>query len=549
MTIPAVTAALANRTGTAVDKAARAARRKTLTDVRRLIAAIDVEEDDLLRQRERDEHKSTVITSVILVLGTIVAAVLALFVNQKLDAALLDRRLALVNAERANRQLQDQAVELETQADAAQRAAADADLANEQAQVARRAAQESERRAERLQAATEAFSGALALAEVATLVVDQAMAALNADSGALGGYNQKAEAMRFVAVRNVSTANVGHTVSIADEGPLTETIRTGQPILLPTAAEIAARYPNIIGAHKLDEVQAIACFPLAYGGTTLGSLLVRWKATRALSTFEVSFMTALSRIAAEAFDRGRLFDAERDARTEAEAANRAKAAFLASMSHELRTPLQAALGFAQLVRSEVYGPINEAQAEALGRVERSQTHLTHLIDDILDFARLEAGRVRLTLEPVSIADVFSDVTPLVESQAAAKELTLRLMAPSVPLRVLVDRQRLQQVMVNLIGNAIKFTREGGTIAVTALRAGGRGLIQVCDDGTGIPADRLTLIFEPFVQVDDSLTRTQPGTGLGLAISRDFARAMGGDITVESVLGNGSTFTVVLPTSV
>jgi signal transduction histidine kinase/CHASE3 domain sensor protein len=549
ITIPAVTNALANRTGTAVDVDARAARRKTLVDVRRLIAAVDGEEDDLLRQREQDEGRSTVVTSAILLLGTIIAAVLALFVNQNLDSALRDRRLALADAEQANSQLQDQAVELETQAEVAQTAAADAELSSEQAQAARRAAQESERRAERLQAATEAFSGALALAEVAKLVVDQAMEALNADSGALGGYNPAAEALRYVAVRNVSTANVGHTISIKDEGPLTETVLTGQPILLPTATEIAARYPGIVDAHKLDRVQSIACFPLAYGGVTLGSLLVRWQSTRALSTFEVSFMNALSRIAAEAFDRARLFDAEREARTEAEAANRAKAAFLASMSHELRTPLQAALGFAQLVRSQVYGPINDAQAEALGRVERSQTHLARLIDDILDFARLEAGRVRLKLEPVAIADVFSDLAPLVESQATAKELTLTMVAPATPFRVLVDRQRVQQVMVNLVGNAIKFTPEGGRIMVTALRAGERGLIQVCDNGVGVPPDRLTLIFDPFVQVDDSLTRTQPGTGLGLAISRDFARAMGGDITVESVLGQGATFTAVLPTAV
>ncbi|MEO7083098.1 MAG: ATP-binding protein [Gemmatimonadaceae bacterium] len=549
VTIPTVTASLANRTGIAVDSTARAARRRTLNEVRRLIGAVQVGEDNILRARERDERESTLITSAILLLGTIIAAVLALIVNQNLDAALRDRRVALADAEQANLQLQDQAVELETQADVAQSAAAEAEHASEQAQIARRAAQESERRAERLQAATEAFSGALALAEVAKLVVDQAMEALAADSGALGGFNASAEALRFVAVRNVSTANVGHTVSIKDEGPMTETVRTGQPVLLPTAAEIAARYPGIVGAHKLDQVESIACFPLAYGGLTLGSLLVRWQRPRALSSYEVSFMAALSRIAAEAFDRARLFDAEREARTEAEGANRAKAAFLASMSHELRTPLQAALGFAQLVRSEVYGPINQAQAEALGRVERSQTHLARLIDDILDFARLEAGRVRLKLEPVAIADVFTDLAPLVESQAAAKELVLKLEPPATSFRVLVDRQRLQQIMVNLVGNAIKFTPEGGRIAVTAFRAGDRVLIQTCDNGVGVPADRQALIFEPFVQVDDSLTRTQPGTGLGLAISRDFARAMGGDITVESVLNQGSTFTVMLPTSV
>src|SRR5205085_3821428 len=135
------------------------------------------------------------------------------------------------------------------------------------------------------------------------------------------------------------------------------------------------------------------------------SLLVRWKTPRALTPTDVSFMNALSRIAAESFDRARLFDAEREARTQAEGANRAKAAFLASMSHELRTPLQAALGFAQLVRSQVFGPINDEQSEALARVERSQTHLARLIDDILDFARLEAGRVRVLVEAVPVKEI------------------------------------------------------------------------------------------------------------------------------------------------
>jgi signal transduction histidine kinase len=257
-------------------------------------------------------------------------------------------------------------------------------------------------------------------------------------------------------------------------------------------------------------------------------------------------MSAMSRIATETFERARLFDAERNARAAAEAANRAKATFLASMSHELRTPLNAALGFASLVRSGVYGAVNEQQSEVLSRVERSQTHLAHLIDDILDFARLEAGRVRVKLEPVRVLDVISDLAPLVEPQATAKKIELSLLPPQESLRVSADRQRLQQILVNLVGNAIKFTPELGTIRVGARAVDEKVVIQVQDTGVGIPADRLQSIFEPFVQVDAGLTRTVAGAGLGLAISRDLARAMGGDLTVESELGKGSTFSVTLP---
>jgi signal transduction histidine kinase len=260
----------------------------------------------------------------------------------------------------------------------------------------------------------------------------------------------------------------------------------------------------------------------------------------------MNFMYALSRIAGEAFDRARLFEAERAARATAETANRAKTAFLASMSHELRTPLQAALGFAQLVRSGVYGPVNAQQAEVLGRVERSQTHLAMLIDDILDFARLEAGKVRVERESVALTGVFADLPPAVEPQALSKRVQLTIEPPDESLRVRGDPHRIQQILINLVGNAIKFTASGGTIRVSATRAEQCALVRVSDTGTGIPADRLEAIFEPFVQVDTGFTRTTPGTGLGLAISRDLARAMQGDLTVESELGKGSTFTLSLP---
>jgi signal transduction histidine kinase len=142
--------------------------------------------------------------------------------------------------------------------------------------------------------------------------------------------------------------------------------------------------------------------------------------------------------------------------------------------------------------------------------------------------------------------VINDLGPLVEPQAAAKSIALALLPPEESLRVAADRQRLQQILVNLVGNAIKFTPQDGTIRVGARNIDGKVHIQVQDTGVGIPRDRLQAIFEPFVQVDAELTRTASGAGLGLAISRDLARAMGGDITVESTVGEGSTFSVVLP---
>jgi signal transduction histidine kinase len=316
--------------------------------------------------------------------------------------------------------------------------------------------------------------------------------------------------------------------------------------VLSSRASVTERFPVILPAHAADGIEAVAAFPMETGGQVQGGLLVRFSKPRTLSAVDRSVMSALSRIAAEALDRARLFDAERAARAAAEAANRAKAAFLASMSHELRTPLQAALGFAQLMRSGMYGPVNDEQAEVLGRVERSQLHLARLIDDILDFARIEAGRVRINLEPVPIAHVFADLAPLVEPQAAAKRVTLTFVPAPARLRATADGHRLQQILINLVGNAIKFTPEAGTVRVEAMRDGARAKIRVSDTGLGIPADRLQSIFEPFVQVDAEFTRTASGAGLGLSISRDLARMMNGDLTVESGLGKGSTFSVSLP---
>jgi signal transduction histidine kinase/CHASE3 domain sensor protein len=518
--------------------------KRLMDDARRLVADLDGTEEELLLARQKAEEGANYILSGLLILGTLVASLLALLVNRNFDRALVDRREALRDSQSANERLQEQAIELEYQAEAAQSAAAEAEHATETAQHARLAAEESERRAERLQVATEALSGALSRTEVANLIVDQAMAALGAQSGALAAL--EGDRLCFVAVRGVSMLKVGETVPLDAERPLPTAVRTGQPVVLTGADAVRERFPAIVPAHLVDGIEALAAFPMESSGRVLGGLVVRFRHPRTLGAVDRSFMNAMSRIAAEAFDRARLFDAERDARAAAEAANRAKAAFLASMSHELRTPLQAALGFAQLMRSGLYGPVTDEQAEVLGRVERSQTHLARLIDDILDFARLEAGRVRINLGPVDVSDVFDDLAPIVGPHAKAKGIVLDVTSPSQRIGVQADRHRLQQILINLVGNAIKFTSEGGKIVVVARLDDARATISVTDSGVGIPADRLQSIFEPFVQVDSEFTRTASGAGLGLAISRDLARMMGGDLTVESELGKGSVFSVSLP---
>ena len=519
--------------------------KRRMDEARRHVAALQASEENALEERQRSEDIWRRAAVLILTIGTLIAGLLALLVNRNFDRALRDRRVALDETQAANDRLQEQAVELEQQAEAAQLAAFEAEQATEQAQVALHAAEESERRGERLQAATETLSSALSLVDVATLIIDQALAALGASSGALAVLGDDGRSLRFIGVRGISVLSVGDTIPLDRLLPLPTALREARSITVERSDRIREEFPEAVSHYTVDGVQAVAATPMENRGRVVGGLLVRFNAPHAFSPGDRLFMSALARIAAEAFERARLFDAERSARTLAESANRAKAAFLASMSHELRTPLQAALGFAQLLRSGVFGPINQEQSEALARVERSQTHLARLIDDILDFARLEAGRVRVLLEAVRVKEIIDDLIPLVEPQAVLKQISVTAETPE-GLVVAVDRQRMRQIMVNLVGNAVKFTNPGGAVRVVVRPEATWIRFDVHDNGVGIPADRLKEIFEPFVQVDDALTRTASGAGLGLAISRDLARAMGGELSVKSEPGKGSVFSVSFP---
>ncbi len=233
----------------------------------------------------------------------------------------------------------------------------------------------------------------------------------------------------------------------------------------------------------------------------------------------------------------------RAAKEAAEAAARSKDEFLAGMSHELRTPLNAVLGLSELLQEEIYGPLNEQQNEALKTIETSGRHLLSLINDILEIARMGSGEVQLRLSKIKVAELCEDCVDLIRAQAAKKELVVTCeVAPDVP-ELKTDARRFKQILVNLLGNAVKFTDKGGSIGLCARVEGPSLCFEVWDTGIGIRAEDCERIFLPFVQLDSGLSRKYDGTGLGLALVRQLTELLGGEVSVESSVGVGSRFRV------
>jgi PAS domain S-box-containing protein len=228
-----------------------------------------------------------------------------------------------------------------------------------------------------------------------------------------------------------------------------------------------------------------------------------------------------------------------------EAANRTKSEFLAAMSHELRTPINATMGYADLIKLGIGGEISEQHRDYLARIRSSQEHLLRIISDLLNYSRIEAGQIQYDITAVPVHEVAAAVVPMIQPQAVAKEIALTVACPEDVI-ARADRARTEQVVLNLLSNAVKFTPTGGRVEVGCVTNRSQALITIRDNGPGIALDKQAAIFEPFVQLGRSLTSGHEGTGLGLAISRDLARAMGGDLTVKSSPGKGSTFIIALP---
>jgi signal transduction histidine kinase len=247
-----------------------------------------------------------------------------------------------------------------------------------------------------------------------------------------------------------------------------------------------------------------------------------------------------------AFTRAELAEAERTARAAAESANRVKSDFLAMMSHELRTPLSAIIGYASLLADGVTGDISDAQQRQVARISASARHLLALIEDVLRFTQLEARSSRPELRPIDVADVVREAATMIEPIVLPQGLMFEVELPAGPLEAVSDARHLRQILLNLLGNAVKFTPSGGRITMRASERDDEIELSVSDTGIGIAPEHHTMIFEPFQQVDQRYSRRVGGVGVGLSIVRHLVQGLGSSVSVNSTPGRGTTFIVRLP---
>ena len=413
--------------------------------------------------------------------------------------------------------------------------------------VARRAAEDVARRLEALQRATADLTGALTPEQVAAIVLQAAVPNVGGVRGLVALVSRDRTALDVIGTvgyRDEVKTRHGR-VPMDPALPLTDAVRERASLLFANAAERTSRYPHLADSPLEDGVGATASIPLLAAGVVIGAVSITWNEQHEFAADETAFLESLAHQCAQAIERARLYQEEQRARREAEEANRAKSDFLAAMSHELRTPLNAIAGYVDLLTLGIRGALSDEQRADLERIRFNQRHLTSLIEDVLAFARIEAGRLEVERTPVPLDATLRTAYPMVMPQMHARGVRFVYDGCPRDVHVLGDAERIVQICVNLLSNAAKATSARGEVRLFCVLDKHRVLVRVSDTGTGIPRDKLEAIFSPFTQLGRSLHTPRAGAGLGLSISRGLAEAMGGSLKAESHFGIGSTLTLTL----
>jgi len=393
---------------------------------------------------------------------------------------------------------------------------------------------------------SQAVSSTLDLQEVLLSIVAHAVELSGTESGAIYEFDETAEQFQFRATHRMSKE-------------LTRAIREAGVKLGETAvgragvSRKAVQVPDILEepTYPLREIivrdgfRALLAVPLVREDKLIGGLVVRRRAPGQFQKETVDLLQTFATQSALAIQNARLFREIEEKGRELEIASKHKSEFLANMSHELRTPLNAILGYTELILDKIYGEVPEKIQEVLERLEKNGRHLLGLINNVLDLSKIEAGRLTLSLSEYSMNEVVQTAFTSVEALAVEKKLELKVMVPTDLTTGKGDEQRIAQVLLNLLGNAIKFTEEG-EVRVEVTASNETFLVSVSDTGPGLSESDQNKIFEDFQQADSSSTRGKDGTGLGLSISKRIIEMHGGHIWVESTLGKGLTFWFKLP---
>ncbi len=338
--------------------------------------------------------------------------------------------------------------------------------------------------------------------------------------------------------------------------PFADVARLGVPLFLSSESELR-RYPQWGTAIIDSGARSAAVVPVWANGELRGVLGLTWAEPRTFDDDERAFVITLGVMCAQAIMRAHLRSAEqaarageRSARDEAERANRSKARFVATISHELRTPINAVMGYTALLNDEIAGPITAAQRVHLERMQASGSHLIGLVEDLLGYARVEAGHEVVHAQWILLTEVLEESLMLVRPIAEQKGLEILVEEPATQVALFTDRRKLVQVLTNVLANAVKFTQHGSIVVRVGTQTHRNApllLVEVEDPGAGIALVDQVNIFEPFWQLESSTPNAAGSTGLGLSVARQLARLLGGDVSLgRSTLGEGSTFVVTMP---